>query len=272
MAYIDSKGEPMVGKIIGHVVLALIALVLFFGSWGIVGPGEQGIKVTLGKVSNNTLGQGPYFKMPILTHVYKVSTQTQTDNDKLEAASHDLQNVLIETVVNWHVKGENVVPVYQQYQGLENYTASVIAPAIRDAVKATSAKYTAEELVQKRDQFAADAGALLTDQLNDRGAVYESVKIVNFKFDDKFSQAIENKVVAEQDALAAKNKLAQVEYEAQQRVAAANGEAKAIAIQAQAIQSQGGKEYVNLKWVEKWNGQLPTTSLGNNTPLINIGQ
>lgn len=249
-----------------------MVLSLFFGSFAIIGPGEQGIKVTLGKVSNETLGQGPHLKLPFFTSIERVSIQTQADQDSLDAASKDLQKVSITTNVTWHVQPSKVMDVYQQYRGLKAYNDSVIAPDIRDAVKATSAKYTVEELVQKRDQFASDAGDLIRAKLEARGAIFEGVAIVNFDPSAEFTKAIEQKVVAEQDALAAKNKLAQVEYEAQQRVAAANGEAKAIAIQAQAIQSQGGKEYVNLKWVEKWDGRLPTTSLGSTTPLVNIGQ
>ena len=79
-------------------------------------------------------------------------------------------------------------------------------------------------------------------------------------------------MTAEQNALAAKNKLAQVEYEAKQRITQATAEAEAIKIQASAIQSQGGKDYVALKWVEKWDGHQPQIVLGaGSTPLINIG-
>ena len=37
----------------------------------------------------------------------------------------------------------------------------------------------------------------------------------------------------------------------------AKGEAEAIRIQTEAIRSQGGAEYVKLKWIEKWNGRPP---------------
>ena len=74
----------------------------------------------------------------------------------------------------------------------------------------------------------------------------------------------------EQNALAAKNKLEQVKFEADQRIAQAKGESEAIRIQASAIQSQGGADYVKLQWIKQWNGVLPTTSLGANTPMVNI--
>jgi regulator of protease activity HflC (stomatin/prohibitin superfamily) len=106
------------------------------------------------------------------------------------------------------------------------------------------------------------------------GIVVDQVNITNFDFSQSFNAAIEAKVTAEQSALAAKNKLEQVKFEAEQRVTQAKGEAEAIKIQAAAIQAQGGQEYVSLKWVEKWNGALPTTQLGNSgfTPLISISK
>ena len=61
--------------------------------------------------------------------------------------------------------------------------------------------------------------------------------------------------------------------EADQRVAEADGEAKAIAIQSQAIQQNGGAAYIQLKAIEKWDGHYPTTMLGGNSiPLIQLGK
>ena len=42
---------------------------------------------------------------------------------------------------------------------------------------------------------------------------------------------------------------------------------------AQAIQSNGGANYVQLQWIEKWDGKLPTTVLGGDTKtMMNIGK
>ena len=61
-----------------------------------------------------------------------------------------------------------------------------------------------------------------------------------------------------------------IKVEAASRIAQAEGEAKAIAIQASAIQSQGGQAYVQLQAIEKWDGKLPNTMLGNSTPFVNV--
>ncbi len=140
-------------------------------------------------------------------------------------------------------------------------------------MKANTAKYTAEQLITKREDVRAGIIALLTDKMKPFGVTVDAVNITNFDFSPQFNTAIEAKVTAEQNALAAKNKLDQVQYEAQQRVAQADGEAKAIAIQAQAINSQGGASYVQLKAIEKWDGKLPTQFIpGQSVPFLNLNK
>ena len=97
----------------------------------------------------------------------------------------------------------------------------------------------------------------------------EDIQITNFKFSPSFDHAIEEKQTAEQQALKAKNDLERIKVEAEQKITLARAEALTIQIQAQAIKEQGGTEYVQLKAIEKWNGQLPQVTSGN-TPLINL--
>ena len=139
---------------------------------------------------------------------------------------------------------------------------TLLAPAIQESVKAATAKYTAEELITKRELVRTDIENALKDKIVKYGVNIVQVNIVNFEFSKSFDMSIEAKVKAEQDALAQKNKLEQVKYEAQQKIESAKAEAETIRIQAEAIQKQGGAEYIQLKWIEKWSGQLPTTSLG----------
>lgn len=269
MSYVTSSGKPRIGKIVGHVLLGIIVLTVFFGSFVVVSAGERGVVLQLGKVVG-VMDNGFHFKIPFVQHVQTLTVQTQKEQIDATAASQDLQDVTTTFAVNYNLKPNEVGQLWQNIG--ENYKTRIIDPYIQESIKATTAKYTAEQLVTQRERVVQDVQALLSQRLDPEFITVTQVSIVNFKFSGQFEQAIEAKVTAEQNALAAKNKLEQVKYEADQRVAAANGEAKAIAIQAQAITSQGGKEYVNLKWVEKWNGQLPTTMLGSNTPLVSIGQ
>jgi regulator of protease activity HflC (stomatin/prohibitin superfamily) len=268
MTYINSNDELMVGKVIAFVVIVLLTLILLFTSFKIVGAGERGVVLTMGQVSDNVLGEGLHFKIPFIQKIKTLDVKTQVENVSATAASKDLQNVTAVVALNYHLEAEKVNKLWQSIGS--DYKIRIIDPAIQEAVKAITAKYTAEELITKRPQVKEDARLALSERLSKEFIVVDEFSIVNFDFSSSFNAAIEAKVSAEQNALASKNKLEQVKYEAEQRIVTAKGEAEAIRIQAEAITSQGGAEYVNLKAVEKWNGTLPTYMMGQATPFINL--
>ena len=131
----------------------------------------------------------------------------------------------------------------------------VSQPAIQEAIKASTAKYTAEELITKRPLVKDSIDTSLKEKLSPYGIIAETAYITDFKFSVQFSTAIESKVTAVQLAQKAENDLRRIEIEAQQRVAQAEGEAKAISIQSQALNQN--PQYINLQAVLKWDGILP---------------
>ena len=98
----------------------------------------------------------------------------------------------------------------------------------------------------------------------------DNFNVVNFAYSDQYSKAIEEKVTAQQNALTEQNKLAAVQFQAQQRKAQAQGEADAIKIQTQAISMNGGQSYLILKYIEKWNGQVALVESNNAMPIIDM--
>ena len=281
--YINEKGQFKVGKIVGHVVLLLMVLLFVFGSFGTISAGQIGVRTRFNAVVG-TVQQGFYFKIPVVEKVHPMSIKTLTINyDKsgdrseeetrsnLFGASKDLQDVSIGVVVNYHVDATKVSEIYSQYSSVENYQSNVIEPMIREIVKTTSAQYTAEELVTKRAEFSDRVNVALITQFAVKNAVMERFSVTNFEFSTAFSQAIEAKVTAVQNAEAQKNKLEQVKYEAQQTIEKAKADAEAIKISAQAINSQGGADYVALQAIKQWDGHYPTTVMGGSTiPLIQL--
>ncbi|HTG73268.1 MAG TPA: alpha-hydroxy-acid oxidizing protein, partial [Terriglobia bacterium] len=82
-------------------------------------------------------------------------------------------------------------------------------PAMQEAIKGSTAKFTAEELITKREQVRDDIKNQLRTKLKEHDILVDEFNIVNFEFSKIFNEAIEAKVTAEQQALAAKNKLEQ---------------------------------------------------------------
>ena len=128
--------------------------------------------------------------------------------------------------------------MYQTVGANEVIEFKIIAPTIQESVKSTTAKFTAEELITERSAVAVDIKANLTNKLGKLGISVSDINIVEFRFSPEFDAAIESKVRAEQDALAQKNLLEKVKYEAQQTIESAKAQAESIKIQAEAVRSQ----------------------------------
>ena len=249
-------------------VWVLILIVLFFKSWFIIEPWYNGFTVTLGKINKTVYSDWLHLKTPIITKAVKYNIQTQKLEAITEASSKDLQTVTASIVVNYKYKESEVVNLYKNVWKEEKVAEKIITPAVQEVFKSVVAKYSAEQLITERSVVSKDIEDSLNKRLESYGIQIQLFNIVNFDFSKSFNDAIEAKVTAEQNALAEKNKLEKVKYESEQKVVAAEAQAKAIEIQAKAIQNQWGAEYVKLKWIEKWNGQLPTTMAGDADLLI----
>lgn len=270
--------------VFGIFILVLLVIVFVASIFGIVGAGERGVKVRMGQIVG-TVEQGPYFKLPLIESVAKIDVRTRTikneyyvnedgkvlSNNPLESASKDLQDVKVSMVVNYKIDPSKVRNLYEQYRTEENFEEQVLKPIIKKTAKEVTSLYTAEELVTKRSEYNSNIDSKLTAEFSNIGVIFEQSNITNLTFSNSFNQAIEAKVTAEQQALKAQNDLKRIEFEAEQKIATAKAEAEAIRISAQAINSQGGADYVNLKAVEKWNGILPTQMIpGSAVPFINL--
>lgn len=260
----------MKGYVWGFIII--VAIILWFNSWFVVEPGYNGFTVTLGKVNPTVYSDWLHFKTPFITKSVKYNIQTQKLEGVADASSKDLQSVSASIVVNYKFMEKEVVNLYKNVGAERVVAEKIIQPAVQEVFKSVVAKYSAEQLITDRAAVSKDIEASLNNRLENYWINIQSFNIVNFDFSKSFNDAIEAKVTAEQNALAEKNKLEKVKYESDQKIVAAEAQAKAIEIQAKAIQNQWGAEYVKLKWIEKWNGNLPTTIAWEDTSFIMMMQ
>lgn len=249
----------------GVVVIALLMVVWPFAQ---VGAGERGVVTKLGAYERE-MGPGLNWRTPLLEGVTIFNVQTQKEQAEASAASADLQTVNTTVAINYNVDPAKVGDLYVKIG--EDYKTKVIDPAIQEIVKAVMAKYTAEELITKRAAVSEAIQSGLTERLLPSDILVTGISITEFKFSETFTTAIESKVTAQQNALAAQNKLEQIKFEAQQTIETAKASAEAIRIQATAINSQGGADYVALQAIKQWDGHYPQTVVGGSSiPLINL--
>ena len=260
--------RPRVGAGAG---IALIAVVFAFESFTIVSPGHTGVQVTMGEVNLQTLPEGVHFVNPI-SSVKSVDVRLQRANlNGASAGTKDLQQVHTDIVINYRLTANKVPHIYKEF-GLD-VDSKVLGPAMNEAFKGVTAHYTSEELVTKRQEVSDAIQQRLSEKLAQFDITVSNISLVNFGFSAEYQKAIEAKVIATQQKQKAEQDLERIKVEAASRIAQAKGEAEAIAIQAHAIQSNGGQQYVQLQWIEKWDGKLPDTVVGADTKtLMNIGK
>jgi regulator of protease activity HflC (stomatin/prohibitin superfamily) len=247
------------------LVLGVVAIVII-GSLSVytIPAGSVGVITQWGAV-NRVVPPGIGIKWPIAEVVQKMDVRTQKDQVDAAAASKDLQKVTSTIAVNYHLDGKYAVDVFQNV-GLE-YQDVLIAPAIQNIFKATTAQYTAEELITKREEVRIKAEIALSSQLSVYHVVVENFNIVNFDFSPEFNAAIEAKQVAQQQVETARQKLAQAQVDAQTAIAQAKGQADAQA----ALREAGAltPEYLKYLALTKWDGHLPSV-VGGASPFIDV--
>ena len=90
------------------------------------------------------------------------------------------------------------------------------------------------------------------------------VNIKNFRFGEAFEKSIEAKVVAEQNALTERNNRDAAKFRADQVIETARGQAETFKLQNQQLTAQN----LQLEWIKKWDGKLPTYIMGSDAKVL----
>lgn len=248
------------------IIVLFVIAVLLCNPIVVVGVGERGVKVTLGKVSPESLGEGMHFIMPYVQKIAKMDVKTQKYNTQTHVYTKDIQQARISYVVNYNLLADSAFRMYQEV-GMD-YVSKVINPVLEGTIKDVIGKWNAQDLVANREEATNDILVKLREQLSERYVNVTGFQIVDINYSEVFERAIESKVTAEQDALKAKNKTVQIQEEARQKVISAEAEAKSMSIRANALTQN--KALVEYEAVQKWNGILPQYMMGNSVPFINL--
>lgn len=253
-------------------VVAVLFLIFGLKPWVQIGAGERGIVMNFGAVQDQVLNEGIHFRMPIMQTIILMDVKIQKAITDAASASSDLQDVDLSVALNYHIIPEKANLVYQTI-GVQ-FKDRIIDPAIQEVMKAVSARYTAEELITKRPAVSIEMQEALTSRLMASNISVDAFSIVSFSFSQKFTDAIEAKQTAEQNALKAKRDLDRIKVEAEQTIAAATAEAEALRLQKMNISPdliELRKIEANLKAIEKWDGILPQVTGAGAIPFIGVG-
>lgn len=237
----DRHGDVRPGRIALVVVGALMFLWLLARSTVMVGTGEIAVMTRFGRVTGQELGEGFHLQNP-LDRPNKYDVKVQKTDAKAAAASKDLQDVHATLVLNYTLEPGSVSEIHQKVGPA--YAQKLIDPAVQEVFKAATAAFDATQLITTRAVVKDRATALLRERLRPHGinVTGEGLSITNFSFSPEFTQAIEAKQIAQQDA-----------QRARFRLEAAKTDAEAQKAQAATL----SEFYLTKLFLEKWDGRLP---------------
>lgn len=274
-------------RLVAMVLVPIGALMMISSMIRMIGPGQVGVALLFGKVQTIALAEGINLVNP-LYDVVQMDTRVQKHQARYDAASKDLQAVHVEMVLNYRLLPDKATEVYQRIG--PNYAATIIDPAAQEVLKANTALHIATEILQKRPLIKADIQKDLTAWLAKYGIEMKEAALANIRFDPAYEKAIEAKQIEEQKAEQKRYELIQAQRQAEIAAAQAKGqgdaarerakgEAEATRIRGEAESNYNLKVSTSLtstliqqRYLEKWDGKLPTFSAGGPTPgmLLNI--
>jgi regulator of protease activity HflC (stomatin/prohibitin superfamily) len=274
-------GEPNVGTLIytlaRYMILALLAafaLTFVQDAVVVVPAGHRGVVFDVVKgVKPAALQEGMNFIVPFMQQATLVDVRVQKKEFDASAASKDLQTVRAKVAVNIHPDAAKV-PILFKEVGL-SYAEKIVHPAVQEVMKASTARYTAEELITKREQVKQVIQDELRKVLTRSNIILLETYLTDFDFSSEFAKAIESKQVAEQQALKARRDLERVKIEAEQQIAKARAEAEALRMQRISITAQLielRRIEMQKSAIEKWDGKMPDVMLGGGTPFFDVSR
>lgn len=249
------------------IVLVLAVIILVTNSIHMIPAGNVGL-ITRWGAAQRVAYPGLGVHAPFAESVILMSVRTQKDQVEATAMSKDMQLATSSVAINYHLDGTQAISVYQNVG--PNYADVIIAPAVQNTFKATTAQFSAEELITHREIVRQQAENSLKDELAKHHIIVENFNIVNFDFSPEFQAAIEQKQVAQQQVETAKQRLNQAQIDAQAEVARAQGQADAQ----KALKDTGAltQEYLNYLFLTKWNGILPQVMSSGTNTMIDVSK
>jgi regulator of protease activity HflC (stomatin/prohibitin superfamily) len=243
---------PIFGGI--AIVLLIIFAVLSITR---VPEGTRGVMTVWGKNTGRILTPGLNFHSPLGVRVVKMNVRTVKFTETEPTATKDLQEVTAIITGAYHLNPSHASRVFSEHG--TDYEHKLVLPGVIESIKATTAQFSADELVSRRGEVSNLIQEAITQKLKANGIIADEVNIENFKFSPSYREKIDQKVAAEQEAQTEQNRLAVVTAQAAQAIEEARGKAEAIRITAQALRES--PDILALKRIEmmetKWNGVMP---------------
>jgi prohibitin 1 len=210
-------------------------------------------------VKDKAVGEGTHFLVPWLQRAILYDCRIKPRNISTTTGSKDLQMVSITLRVMSRPDVQHLSKIYQSLG--QDYDERVLPSIGNEVLKSIVAQFDAAELITQREVVSSRIREDLLQRAGEFNITLEDVSITHLTFGKEFTQAVEAKQIAQQDAERAKFIVEKAEQERQAAVIRAEGEAEAAATISKAL-DKAGEAFLALRKIEA--SKAIVQSLSNN--------
>jgi prohibitin 1 len=181
------------------VLVSFVAIMLLGSGCRVVRQGELGVKRKLGRYSDKVYTGGLQTFNPFTSTIIKISGQTENLEVTVSIPSREGLTIQSEVSILYAVRAKSA-PELLRNVGL-NYEETVILPVFRSAVADVTSKYYAKDMHSGgRSEIEVSIKDLMMKTLESKGIIVEAVLLKSIVLPRNLTQAIEDKLEAEQQA------------------------------------------------------------------------
>src|SRR5579863_1304097 len=181
--------------------LLLLVLVPMLCGCAVVGveDGQKGVRADFGKISDEAVGTGWHWYIPMFSWIEVWNVKTQQIEENANVPSSEGLVSQLDISILYHIPPDKVVFVRKTIGS--DYQTTVLEPYMREAVRSTASAYQVSALYSDagRKEITEKMLAYLRDKLTNRGIVIEDVLIKGVQLPQVFADSIETKLKTEQE-------------------------------------------------------------------------
>ena len=257
-------------KVLLFTFMVMISMMFTSCGYERIDAGYEGIKVNLygddKGIDDVTLVTGAVWYNTITTAVYEYPTFVQTvDYAPFSINAKDGSSFTVDPTISLKIVDGKSAEVFKKYrkEDITEVINTTLYNYVRNAFRIQLNNYTTDELVSKREEFERAIEERLSKELLAENFKLEQMTS-GLQYPQTLVNAIDAKNAAVQEAQKAQNEVLKIKAEAEKKIAAANGEAKALKIKGDAEAEYNRKIAASLSplivqqmMLDKWDGKLP---------------